>query len=92
MDSTKLWIGILGLSAAALLGLNLTSPPTGQASAIAVSRDFQAATAPGQGGTGDTLFILDNRTGQIAIFTYEHRDRTVRARDMRHVREAFIGR
>jgi hypothetical protein len=38
---------------------------------------------------GDGLYIMDNRTGQIAIFTYDAGSRTVRARAVRNVADAF---
>lgn len=91
MDKTKLGITALAVSAAILLGLNLTTPSPTQAAAIAASRDYQAATSKAQNG-GEALYILDNRTGQIAVFLYDTRDKNLRARDVRLVRELFFGR
>ena len=41
---------------------------------------------------GDGLYILDNRTGQVAVFTYDPASRGVRARKVRNVADAFMTR
>jgi hypothetical protein len=45
-------------------------------------------TSPNQAG-GDTLYVVDNRTGLMAVFTFDNRTRTLRPRQMRAVADAF---
>ena len=41
---------------------------------------------------GDGLYIMDMRTGQVAVFTYDPASRGVRARKVRNVADAFMTR
>lgn len=91
MDKQRLGIVALITSAVVLLGLNLTTPQASQAASAVSSRQYQAVTTKAQGG-GEAVYVLDNQTGQIAVLMYDKADRTVRARDVRPVRELFFGR
>jgi hypothetical protein len=68
MDSKTYSIGILTLTAVALLIANLFAPRP--VSAIeAVSNDqMQAVTCRQQSG-GDALYLLDHNSGKLAVFT-----------------------
>ena len=91
-NKNNIIIAILCLSAAVLVGLNLGSGSnSAQAGVVVVGRDYQAVTARSRNG-GEALYILDNKTGQLAVFLYDTKDRTVRVRDVRMVRDAFAGR
>lgn len=91
MDKNRLGIIALITSAVVLLGLNLTAPDTSRAASVANSRQYQAVTTKAQGG-GEAVYILDNQSGQIVVLMYDKADRTVRARDVRPIRELFFGR
>ncbi|MEO6435465.1 MAG: hypothetical protein ABIP55_06840, partial [Tepidisphaeraceae bacterium] len=75
--------------AALLIAAHWLVPPSANANVVVKDRDYQVVTAKIQTG-GDGLYILDNRTGQIAVFTYDTGARTVRARAVRNVADAFV--
>ena len=84
-------IVIFSLTAALLLAAHVLVQPAG-AEAVIKDRDYQVVTAKIQTG-GDGLYIMDIRTGQVAVFTYDPASRGVRARTVRNVADAFaIGR
>lgn len=87
MDRKLIAICLLTISA---IGLCLANFGTRQAQASEAvnSRDYQVVTSRIQEG-GEGLYILDNRTGQIAIFTYDVQSRSLKPRVMRKVAEAF---
>lgn len=91
MDRKTLAILILTVTATLMVAFSIVSPQPAQAAVSVVGRDYQAATARAQGG-GEALYVLDNKTGQIAVFLYDTKDKTVRVRDVRRVRDAFGGR
>ncbi len=75
MDRKLIAICMLSLSAMALMIANFSIPA--QASTTTNSRDYQLSTALMQNGS-EGLYVLDNRTGLIAIFTYDYNTRTLR--------------
>ena len=77
MDRKLIAICMLSLSAMALMIANFSIPA--QASTTTNSRDYQLSTALMQNGS-EGLYVLDNRTGLIAIFTYDYNTRTLRPR------------
>ena len=79
-DRTSVWIGVLALSAALLVAANYAFRPS-PANALVTfkDRDFQMVTARTQ-GQGDTLYVMDNRTGKIAVYSYDPATRDVRPR------------
>jgi len=81
-------IGILSLTAALLIGAHWFTPAPAAAQVAVKERDYQAVTARIQTG-GDGLYVLDNRTGLVAVFTYDVSSRSVRARTVRNVADAF---
>ena len=91
MDRKTLTIAALAITALLLVLANMASPNPAPAAAVVVGRDYQAVTTSMQAG-GDALYILDNKTGQLAVFAYDPKDKSVRVRDVRYVREAFEGR
>jgi hypothetical protein len=72
MDKKTYTIGILSLTAVVLLVANFLAPPRAEATQGFVNpgRDYQVVTAPEQSG-GDALYVLNNRTGMLAVFTYD---------------------
>ena len=49
---------------------------------------MSAAQSPNQAG-GDTVYVVDNRTGLMAVFTFDNRQRVMRPRQVRSVTDAF---
>jgi hypothetical protein len=88
MDRKTLSITILSLTAALLLAAHWFTPQPARAEEAVKDRDYQIVTARVQSG-GDGLYILDNRTGQVAVFTYDPASRAVRARQVRPMSDAF---
>jgi len=91
MQKTTLGIAGLTLTAAVLAIANFAIRTTPAMASVAVTgRDYQCVTTRAQAG-GDSLYILDNKTGQIAVFAYDTRSRDVRLRAVRFVADAFSG-
>lgn len=87
MDRKLISICILTLSAVALMIANFATEPA-KAEVAVNSRDYQMCTALMQNGS-QGLYVLDNRTGLLAIFSYDNNSRTVRPRAVRAVADAF---
>ena len=85
---TNIGIGILSFTALALIAAHWFLPAPASAQVAIKERDYQVVTARVSSG-GDGLYILDNRTGQLAVFTYDAASRSVRARKVRMVVDAF---
>jgi hypothetical protein len=69
MDRRNFYIGILSLSATVLLLANYFTAQPAMALQTIKDRDFGMVTGSSQAG-GDTLYVLDNRSGRVAIFAY----------------------
>lgn len=83
---------MLSLTAVVLIAAHWFTPSPVDAQVAVKDRDYQVVTARITTG-GDGLYIMDNRTGQIAVFTYDAASRGVRARTVRMVADAFnVGR
>ena len=65
--------------------------PAARAAVVIAGRDYQSCTVKSSRG-GDVLYILDNKTGQLAVFAYDPTTRGVRSRAVRFVADAFGGR
>ncbi|MGD1278673.1 MAG: hypothetical protein ABR964_15785 [Tepidisphaeraceae bacterium] len=87
MDRKLIAICILTISAVALMIANFVAVPL-RADTAANSRDYQLVTARLQSG-GEGLYILDNRTGLMAIFTYDTGTRSLRPRAVRPIADTF---
>jgi hypothetical protein len=87
LDKTLLAISALSVTAVLML-VGMFVAPSANASMVIKDRDYQVITARVQNG-GDGLYIVDNRTGLMAVFTYDPALRTVRPRAVRAVAEAF---
>ncbi len=79
MDRKSFYIGILSVSATLLALANYFAPQPALAITTIKDRDFSMVTAQSQ-GNGDALYVLDNRSGRIAIFSYDPSSRTLRPR------------
>jgi hypothetical protein len=79
-DQKSMWIGVLAITAAVLVAANYAfRPPPASALVTFKDRDFQMVTARTQ-EQGDTLYVMDNRTGKIAVYSYDPATRDVRPR------------
>ena len=88
MNRKLFGISILSLLAVALILANVfTQAPTAVADEAVSNADYQAVTARTQGG-GEALYILDNRTGMIAVFTVEP-GKGLQVRRVRALADAF---
>jgi hypothetical protein len=84
-------IGMLSLSAMILLAANWLLPGSASGDVSVKERDYQMVTAPIENG-GDALYILDLRSGQIAVFTYDPSARGVVAAGVRNASDGFVMR
>lgn len=92
MDKKSLTIGLLSLSALILFVANLApQPQVAFAGETIKDRDYQVVTARVQQG-GEGLYILDNKSGQVAVFTWDVAARGIRLRAVRNVADAFAAR
>ena len=92
MDRKTFYIGLLCLTATGLLLLNYfgPSPAAGQvSSALTIKdRDFSMVTARTQ-AHGDALYIMDNRSGRVAVMTYDAASHLVRPHALRDLPSVF---
>ena len=89
MDKKTYSIGILSITAAILFVANLLpTPPAADANVAIKERDFTVVTTRATQG-GDALYICDNRTGMIAVFTWDPAARGIKLRDLKPVMDAF---
>jgi hypothetical protein len=89
MDSKTFGIGILSLTALVLIVANCLVPPKAQADISIVGQGYTVVTARVQNG-GDGVYILDNRTGRFAVFTYDNNSRSLQPRTVRPLADAFV--
>jgi hypothetical protein len=87
MKRQRIGIGLLSLTALLLLAAHWFVPAPAEGNVVVKDRDYQLITARIQTG-GDALYIIDNRTGQIAVFTVSNN--SLNARVVRHVGDAFM--
>ncbi len=88
MDKKTFGIGILSLTSVLLLiACLLPSKPADAAFAVK-DRDYQLIAAKGQ--NGDAIYVVDNRTGLMAVFAYDNRARVMRPKQVRPVMDAFL--
>lgn len=91
MDKKTFGIVMFSISAIVLAVANFCVRTPAEAAVAVSARDYQAVTIRSPRG-GDALYILDNKTGQVAVFTYDPNTRDVRARAVRFAADAFSGR
>jgi hypothetical protein len=89
MDSKTFGIGILSLTALVLVVANCLVPPKATADISIVGQGYSIVTAKVQNG-GDGVYILDNRTGRFAVFTYDNNSRSLQPRTVRPLADAFV--
>jgi hypothetical protein len=88
MDKKTFGIGILSITAALLFVAALLPTPKADAAFAVMDRDYQVIAVKSQQG-GDSLYVVDNRTGLVAVFAFDPRTRVLRPRQVRAVADAF---
>ncbi len=78
-DKKTLAIGVMSLTATLLLLGNYFAPQPAVATTTIKDRDFAMVTAVSQTG-GDSVYVLDNRSGKLAVYAYDPTSRQVRPR------------
>jgi hypothetical protein len=89
MDKKTFGIGVLSITGALLLIACLMPGKQADAAFAVKDRDYQLITSPNLAG-GDTVYVVDNRTGLMAVFTFDNRGRVMRPRQVRAVSDAFV--
>lgn len=88
MQQKQFAIGILSLTAVILFVANLLVPQRATAAFSMKDRDYSAVTAAIQ-ANDEGIYILDNRTGMMALFSYDPNRKGLDVRDVRPVMTAF---
>ena len=92
LDAKTIGIGLLSLSGLALLAGHLAAPPAAYG-IMAVNgdvRDYAVATAATQTG-GDAVYVLDNRSGLVALFGFDQQRRGAVVQDVRPMADLLGG-
>jgi hypothetical protein len=87
MDKKTFGIGVLSITGLLLLIACLMPAKTADAAFAVKDRDYQIIVAQGQGS--DAIYVVDNRTGLMAVFAYDNRGRVLRPKQVRPVADAF---
>jgi hypothetical protein len=90
MKKNTFTISLLSLTAIALFIANLLMPPRAAANFAIKDRDYQAVTAQLQ-ANDEGVYILDSRSGQMALFSYDPTRKSLILRDMKPIMNAFLG-
>ena len=88
MNNKSIAILLMSLSAAVLLIANIVLPHQARAEAAIKDRDYQLVTARIDTGS-EALYVIDNRTGMVAVLSYDAASRSVVPRVVRRVADAF---
>ena len=88
MTKQNLLIAFFALTATALLAANWFATTPAVAAESVKDRDYQVVTARVQTG-GDGVYILDNRTGMLGVFTYDPASRRLTGRAAQPIMNAF---
>jgi hypothetical protein len=87
MDKKTYAIGILFVTALILLVANSITVRPAQAYSIK-DRDYQLVTTTATEG-GDSLYVTDSRTGNVAIFGWDPSARKIVLRDRKNIADMF---
>jgi hypothetical protein len=90
MDKKIIAISVLSLTAVALFVANLLMPSRATANFVVKDRDYQAVTAT-LTANDEGLYVLDNRSGLMALFSYDPNRKSLVIRDMKPIMNAFAG-
>jgi hypothetical protein len=88
VDNKTFAIGILSLMAVILLVAVINKPQQAQASEVVKGRDYTCVTARVAQGD-DGLYVVDGKTGLMAVFIYNPGRKQLEPKAIRPVAEAF---
>jgi hypothetical protein len=89
VDKRTFVLGVLTLSAVILLVANILAPRGAVAMTTIYDKEtYQMQTARISNG-GEALYVTDNRTGIMGVFVYDPNRRTIIARTVKPVMDAF---
>lgn len=88
MDAKSYSIGILFLTAVILFVAQFLPVQPATGSTAIRERDYSLVTARAVAG-GDALYVADNRTGLVAVFTWDGARRTLEVRGVQPIADAF---
>ncbi len=88
MDKKTYFIGVLLVTAVALLVANILGPQRAVADVAVNNGDYQVATTR-IGDGGDALYILDNNSGRMAAFSYDAGSKRLVPRAAKAVEDVF---
>jgi len=88
MKNYTLKIGLLSISALVLFIAQFVPVRTAEASAIWKDRDYTMITATSSRG-GDTIYVVDNRTGQMAVLVWDASARGFKLAAVEPIADAF---
>jgi len=90
MDRKTYAIGVLAVTGVILFIAQFLPVQKADAGFSMSSRDYNVVTARVQQG-GEGLYIVDNRSGLVAVYTWDSTARTVKLRAIRSLADAFGG-
>ena len=90
LDKKSMAIVILSITALILMAANSITVRNAQAYSIK-DRDYQLVTTRNTDG-GDSLFVSDNRTGQVAVFNWDPSSKTIKLKDRKSLADMFVPR
>jgi len=88
MDRKTFSIGVLSITATILFVAQFLPVRPAVASESIKDRDYTMVTALNVSG-GDALYVTDNRSGQMAVFTWDSGSRSLHIRAVRTIADAF---
>ena len=92
LDKQTFWLGVMAVITAVLLAAHATRPgafvSTAAAAEAVDSRDYQAVTALQEDGS-DALYVLDKRSGLMALLVWDPSTRQPNLVDIEAVQAAF---
>jgi hypothetical protein len=94
LDRRTFWAGILAVTLVVLVVAHALRPSAfisdAQAAEVVDTRDFSLVTADQDDGN-QAIYVLDKRTGLLAILLWDNNARQFRVADMKPVQGAFGG-
>ena len=90
MDKKTMWITVLAVTAVALAAIDYAARPA-RALMTIKDREFAMVTARTQ-SNGDAVYVMDNRTGKVAVYTYDPATKDLRPRVFGDITALFAGR
>ena len=88
MDKKTFTIGVLTVTAVLLFIAQFLPVQRANAAEVIKDRSWQMVTGRNQQG-GETLYVTENRTGMVGVFTWDTSSRTVKLRAVMPLSDAF---